>query len=189
MTVLSTMTDDELLVKWANRREEEARALLHRPSGVNASAYLDELRRRLAENTRLRGEVESDTSRHESEIGYWLGSSQERKAKIANLAAENTRLRKELDEEQLLPLLFAEHVDDWLLSNQVGRDAVRWGCFPLGMVGRWIERAESAEQEVARLTEAVRDCADRLANNFDNENIVASVAVDLRAALSEGGES
>ena len=39
-----------------------------------------------------------------------------------------------------LPEQYAAHVDAWLASNQKDDNEVRWGEFPLGMVGRWIER-------------------------------------------------
>ena len=44
-----------------------------------------------------------------------------------------------------LPVHLQAHVDNWLASNQQTPDIVRYGRFPLGMVQRWIERAEHAE--------------------------------------------
>ncbi len=39
--------------------------------------------------------------------------------------------------------------DKWLKSNAKQPEQVRWACFPLGVVQRWIERAEEAEEKLA----------------------------------------
>lgn len=39
-------------------------------------------------------------------------------------------------------------VHEWLASNNLRAEEVRHGSFPLGMVQRFIERAESAEAEL-----------------------------------------
>jgi hypothetical protein len=44
-----------------------------------------------------------------------------------------------------VPAHLAERSAVWLVSNKKQPDEVRWGVFPLGMVERWIERAEGAE--------------------------------------------
>lgn len=44
-----------------------------------------------------------------------------------------------------LPAAHRQHVERWLTSNSKRSDEVRWSLYPLGMVGRWIERAETAE--------------------------------------------
>jgi hypothetical protein len=49
-----------------------------------------------------------------------------------------------------------DHVHAWLKSNQKKPSDVRWSLYPIGMVGRWIERAEAAESEVTKLKEANR---------------------------------
>ena len=55
-----------------------------------------------------------------------------------------------------VPGHLAAHVERWLVSNQKEPDEVRWGQFPLGMVQRWVERAEEAEAKLATLAEAKR---------------------------------
>lgn len=57
--------------------------------------------------------------------------------------------------EANLPPQFVTHVERWLASNEKQSWEVKWGLFPLGMVGRWIERAEEAEAELTRLREAL----------------------------------
>lgn len=47
-----------------------------------------------------------------------------------------------------LPEDLQKRVDQWLTSNQQYSWEVRYGKFPLGMVQRWIERAEKAESEL-----------------------------------------
>ena len=44
-----------------------------------------------------------------------------------------------------LPAGFNQRIDEWLEANQLERDKVRWGRFPIGMVRTWIDRAEIAE--------------------------------------------
>lgn len=45
-----------------------------------------------------------------------------------------------------LPIVLERHVNNWLISNQIEDSSqVICGKFPLGMVLRWIERAEKAE--------------------------------------------
>ena len=52
-----------------------------------------------------------------------------------------------------LPRYFADHVQHWLAVNEKRRWDVRHGLFPLGMVQRWIERAEAAEADRDSLRE------------------------------------
>lgn len=56
-----------------------------------------------------------------------------------------------------LPSGHRGYVEDWLTANEQQPTQVRWSLYPLGMVGRWIERAQSAEQERAELLEACRE--------------------------------
>ena len=37
-------------------------------------------------------------------------------------------------------------VERWLKANDKQSNQVRWSLYPIGMVGRWIERAEQAEK-------------------------------------------
>ena len=53
-----------------------------------------------------------------------------------------------LNREAFLPAAMEVHVTDWLRSNEKAPNGVRWGRFPLGMVQRWIERAQQAEAEL-----------------------------------------
>lgn len=50
-----------------------------------------------------------------------------------------------------LPDEHNRHVQQWLESNEKTPADVRSSLYPLGMVGRWIERAEKAEQRVLEL--------------------------------------
>lgn len=40
-----------------------------------------------------------------------------------------------------------DHVEHWLTANDLKRSGVLWSLYPIGMVGRWIERAEKSEQD------------------------------------------
>lgn len=51
------------------------------------------------------------------------------------------------------PTHLAEHSSRWLKANEKQPDDVRWGRFPLGMVQRWIERAEQAEARLREVEE------------------------------------
>lgn len=48
-----------------------------------------------------------------------------------------------------LPESHNVHVQHWLRSNEKQSDQVRWSLYPIGMVGRWVERAEAAESALA----------------------------------------
>jgi hypothetical protein len=48
----------------------------------------------------------------------------------------------------MLPDQLDKHCDQWLSSNRQERGQVLHGLFPLGMVQRWIERAEQAEAKL-----------------------------------------
>ena len=53
---------------------------------------------------------------------------------------------------------FAWHIARWLEGNKLGSGKhVMWARFPLGMVGRWIERAEAAEAALQAAQEALRE--------------------------------
>lgn len=52
-----------------------------------------------------------------------------------------------------LPDSLRQHIEDWLRGNAKKYHEVKFGQFPLGMVQRWIERAEQAERQ---LDEALR---------------------------------
>ena len=56
-----------------------------------------------------------------------------------------------------MPRFFVEHSQHWLKVNEKNHDEVRYGRFPLGMVRGWIERAESAEQELATTRAALEE--------------------------------
>jgi hypothetical protein len=64
-------------------------------------------------------------------------------------------IRKHLgaaSEDDPLPEDLRRRTFDWLAANQITEPhKYRWGLFPLGMVGRWIERAEQAEAERSKL--------------------------------------
>jgi len=59
-----------------------------------------------------------------------------------------------------LPAIHAEHVDRWLTSNGKTASDVRWSLYPIGMVQRWIERAETAEASAAEVKRALVPLAD-----------------------------
>lgn len=40
-----------------------------------------------------------------------------------------------------LPEVHAKHVEEWLAANHLTPAKIRWSLYPIGMVGRWIERA------------------------------------------------
>jgi hypothetical protein len=42
----------------------------------------------------------------------------------------------------------AAHVEHWLTANEKVPADVKWSLYPIGMVQRWIERAESVESQV-----------------------------------------
>lgn len=46
-----------------------------------------------------------------------------------------------------------ERVAEWLVANNKKAGEVLYGYFPLGMVARWIERAEQAEFKLKNRTE------------------------------------
>lgn len=46
----------------------------------------------------------------------------------------------------MLPDKLDQYVDQWLASNKQQRGQVMHGLFPIGMVQRWIERAEATEE-------------------------------------------
>jgi hypothetical protein len=69
------------------------------------------------------------------------------------------RLQEAEAEKQAMPAHLAQRSSDWLSSNEKQPAEVRWGRFPLGMVQRWVERAEIAEarlQEAEKVVEAAR---------------------------------
>jgi hypothetical protein len=77
-----------------------------------------------------------------------------------------------------LPDAHAEHVTKWLKSNEKEPQDVRWSLYPLGMVGRWIERTEKAEAELRaarereqRLREDVRAFAEKMSAAMDSKAI------------------
>lgn len=68
-----------------------------------------------------------------------------RTARILETAA---RKLKEQEEVQILELSeeLKAHVDEWLDVNEKKPTDVYWSLFPIGMVGRWIERAQGVER-------------------------------------------
>jgi hypothetical protein len=59
-----------------------------------------------------------------------------------------------------IPEPLVERSAVWLASNKKRSDEVRWGVFPLGMVARWIERAEGAEGLVLAQRDVVAAATD-----------------------------
>jgi hypothetical protein len=47
-----------------------------------------------------------------------------------------------------MPSELQQHVNDWLRANEKQEQQVIHGTFPLGMVQRWIERAQEAEAKL-----------------------------------------
>jgi hypothetical protein len=75
-----------------------------------------------------------------------------------------------------------EHrVREWLAANELRDEEVKHGSFPLGMVQRFIERAESAEAQCAALLarvealERVAEAARVLANRMRIDSGVAGM--------------
>lgn len=77
------------------------------------------------------------------------------------LKSDNEILRKVFDEQGYktltalertppMPAELEKHIADWLRVNEKRPEQVIHGTFPLGMVQRWIERAEDAERRLAR---------------------------------------
>jgi hypothetical protein len=62
---------------------------------------------------------------------------------------------KERDAMNDLPDWFAARVNHWLRVNEQDRANLQHGYFPLGMVQRWIERAEEAEAKLKRLADVM----------------------------------
>jgi len=80
------------------------------------------------------------------------------------------RLQEAEAEKQAMPAHLAQRSSDWLSSNEKQPAEVRWGRFPLGMVQRWVERAEIAEARLQE-AEAERDLFVRIAGeNGDDLN-------------------
>lgn len=82
-------------------------------------------------------------------------------ARVAELKAERDEMPMEAKSSSRWTA-FAARIESWLASNQKELGEVCWGKFPMGMVGRWIERAEQAEglarsqaEQIAALREAL----------------------------------
>ena len=90
-----------------------------------------------------------------------------------------------------LPRYFADRVQHWLAVNERRRWDVRHGLFPLGMVQRWIERAEAAEARVV-LLEAQLCAVKQLADHWERRagsGIGSSHAGQLRQTLAAAAVS
>lgn len=71
-----------------------------------------------------------------------------RTALILEAAARKLKEQEEVQKSELSDEMMG-HVDEWLAVNEKKPTDVYWGLFPIGMVGRWIERAKGVEKAQA----------------------------------------
>lgn len=65
-------------------------------------------------------------------------------------------IQKEMDEfNKTMPTQLQQRIKDWLEVNNITKERVRYGYFPLGMVNTWIERAELAELKLKQLGDLI----------------------------------
>ena len=102
------------------------------------------------------------------------------------MSADNAAkvIRSEVEQNDgPLPDYFIAHVVRWLVSNEKHPSEVRHGRFPLGMVRRWIERAEEAEAE----RNALREALEQIRDISPNSNYMRKAWLIAHVAL--GGDS
>lgn len=112
----------------------------------------------------------------------WYGKAspgRERLAATLPAAREALERQTKPPSEGDLPEHLSKHVGEWLLVNEKNPEDVRWGRFPLGMVQRWIERAEKGESGPDKFFIELS-----LAYQKANKILEAELAA-LRAALTE----
>lgn len=82
-----------------------------------------------------------------------------------SLQDELASLRTQLEEAltphpfDIQPKPHQEYTQHWLSANEKKPNEVHWSLYPIGMVGRWIERAETAEANNRKLREALEYAA------------------------------
>ena len=79
---------------------------------------------------------------------------------------------------KVVPAHLARAIEEWLAANEKQPDEVRWGSFPLGMVQRWIERAEIAEAALAAARgDTAASPSSGLWRSDETDDIAADVAL------------
>lgn len=155
----------------------------------NASAAHAALDALVAELDRLR--AEADRLRDEKRArGGMAAKIEEQRVDLAEARAELERVTYDRGNA---PVWAANRVNDWLAANKKAASDVNWARFPLGMVFRWIERAEKAEAELAAAAGREQQLRDALAPYLRRHDAQVSTVVchcqdcfRARAVLEEG---
>jgi predicted nucleic acid-binding Zn-ribbon protein len=117
----------------------------------------DGVRRVVAERAALQAkvaELEDDlaTTREDVTTNQRIIAEEVQKRMDAEMARDAARAEVERLKAPL-PTELLTAVEAWLSTNRLSPERVRHGLFPLGMVKRWVERAETAESRLAAIRE------------------------------------
>lgn len=120
-----------------------------------------------------------------------LGNPHER---VAELEAEVAQLKEltdtlvlaaseSMDTFAQLPDKHREWIAAWLRGNALEAGDVRWSPYPLGMVQRWVERAEDSESRVQQLLrdlKAIEEYADAGLHDVRDIRTVTTLRTSLQ---------
>lgn len=91
---------------------------------------------------------------------------------------------KPIELEITLPEQLQTHVSAWLAANSKEPHEVRYGALPLGMVQRWIERAQQSEKQRNDLR-AMVDSARQALRSYQFGNSSSELAEEIADAADK----